>query len=79
MKAYFKQSTNWGLYWYSNVGDKHLTLRFAGNPSFMLEQYIEKHWVEEWQKRYFELLELLKWVWDNWKSPFVLYYNNLNN
>ena len=78
MKTYFKQSvTNW-LYWYTSLWDKHLTLRFSGNPSFLLEKFVNKHWVEQWQARYREVLELLKEVWDNWKSPFVLYSNELN-
>ena len=77
-KTYFKQSlTNW-LYWYTNLGDKHLTLRFAGKPSFLLERYIKKYGTEEWQARYQECLELLNEIWDNWKSPFVLYSNDLN-
>jgi len=79
MKIYFKQSVVSWLYWYTNLGDKHLTLRFAGKPSFLLEQYIEKHWLEEWRARYKELLELLKNIGDNGKSPFVLYHNDLNS
>lgn len=77
-KTYFKQSVVDWLYWYTNLGNKHLTLRFAGKPSFLLEQYIEKYWTDEWRARYKELLELLKGVWDNGKSPFVLYHNDLN-
>lgn len=77
-KVYFKTSLTNGLYWHTNIEDKHLTLRFAGKPSFLLEEYVKKHWTEEWQNRYQELLELLKDVGDDWKSPFVLYVNNLN-
>jgi hypothetical protein len=78
MKIYFKQSlVNW-LYWYTDLMDKHLTLRFSGKPSFLLEKFIKKHWTMEGQIRYQEVLELLNEVWDDWKSPFVLYVNQLN-
>lgn len=77
-KSYFKQNITDGLYWYMNLWDKHLTLRFAGKPSFLLEKLVDKHWEREWQVRYLEILELLKEVWDDWKSPFVLYTNDLN-
>lgn len=76
-KIYFKQSTTSWLFWHTNLDDKHLTLRFAGKPSFLLEKYVEKYWEEDWQKRYQELLLLLKEVGDEWMSPFVLYSNNI--
>ncbi len=83
MKSYFKQSLANGLYWFLNVGWQHFTLRFAGKPSFLLEKLIEKHGKEQWQIRYHEMLELLKSVWDDGRSPFVLYINekweNINN
>lgn len=79
MKTYFKTGMNSGLFWHTTLGDKHLTLRFAWRPSFLLEKYIDKHGLEEWQSRYQEMLELLKEVWDNWKSPFVIYSNELNS
>jgi len=44
----------------------------------MLEKYENKLWKEEWQARYQEMLELLHDIWDNGKSPFVLYENAIN-
>lgn len=76
-KKYFKQSIKNWLHWYTSVEDKHITLRFAWNPSFVIEKYKEKYWEEEGQNRYRELLMILKDIWDNNKSPFVLYINEI--
>jgi hypothetical protein len=76
-KKYFKQSIKNWLHWHLNLDDKHLSLRLAGNPSFLIEKYESKYWVEEWQNKYRELLIMLKEIWDDNKSPFVLYINEL--
>ena len=76
-KIYFKQSIDSWLYWHTNADNKHLTLRLAGKPSFLLERYIEKYGEKEWQLKYQELLVMLKEIWDTWMSPFVLYINDI--
>ena len=73
-KLYSKQTMKGWLHWYFDIGDTHVTMRLAWNPSLLLEQFRNKY-KEDWDKKYIELLEMLKTVWDNWKSPFVLYLN----
>jgi hypothetical protein len=75
-KVYLKQSIKNWLHWHTDVWDKHISLRLAGKPAFMLEKYIEKYWEDEWQKRYRELLIMLKEIGDNNRSAFVIYINN---
>jgi hypothetical protein len=73
-KVYSMQTLKGGLHWFFDIGKLHLTMRLAGNPSLVLEYYIKKYW-EKGKIRYLEMLEILKQVWDEWKSPFVMYVN----
>lgn len=73
-KIYSKQSINNGLHWYIDTNDSHITMRLAGNPSLLLEEY-RILYGEDGDKKYLELLEMLKAVWDKGKSPFVYYIN----
>lgn len=75
-KLYFKQSVKNWLHWYTAMWDKHLTLRLAGKPSFILERLTNEYGKDEAQKRYADLLLLLKEIGDDWFSPFVIYINN---
>lgn len=74
-KVYLKQSIKDWLHWFWDIWDKHISLRLSWKPSFLLEQYKKKHWDKEWEARYRELLLMLKDIWDNNKSPFVVYIN----
>ncbi len=74
-KKYFKQSINNWLHWHTTVWDKHISMRFAWKPSFLLEQFKNKYGEDEWQIRYRDLLLMLKNIWDSNKSPFVIYIN----
>lgn len=76
-KKYFKQSIKGWLHWYADIEWSHITLRLAGNPSFILEKYKNKYWDKEWQDKYRELLLILKDIGDNNKSPFVSYVNDI--
>lgn len=75
-KVYFNQSIKNGLHWHCNIWDKHISLRLAGKPAFLLEKYIAKYWDREWQIKYNELLVFLKEIGDSNFSPFVAYINN---
>ena len=77
-KFYSKQTIVWGLHWFFNIWVKHITMRFAGKPALILEYMENKYWKVEWQTRFKDLLEMLKEMWDNWKSPFVFYINDIN-
>lgn len=74
-KIYSNQTLKWWLHWFFDIDNKHITMRLAWNPSLLLEQYRERYW-KEWDKKYIELLEMFKVIWENGKSPFVFYINN---
>ena len=73
-KLYSKQTTQDWLHWYIDTDDLHITMRLAWKPSLLLEEY-RLLYGEDGDKKYLELLEMLKWVWDKGKSPFVFYLN----
>jgi len=75
-KKYLKQSIKNGLHWHTDVWDIHISLRFAGKPKFVLEEFQSFYWEKEWLERYKELIIILKKIWDNNFSPFVIYINN---
>lgn len=75
-KIYSKQTKVWWLHWFFDVENYHITMRLAGKPAFLLERFVKVYWKEEWQSRYLELLSMLDWLWEEGKSPFVLYINN---
>lgn len=74
-KIYSKQTSKSGLHWFFDTEDKHITMRLAGKPSLLLEEYRVKYW-EEWNARYIELLEMFQSIWVKGKSPFVFYIND---
>lgn len=75
-KVYMRQSIRNWLHWSADIWDKHLSMRFAGKPAFLLEKYVKKYWEKEWQNRYRELLLMFKEIWDSNFSAFVLYVND---
>ena len=75
-KVYMRQSIRNWLHWSADIWDKHLSMRLAGKPAFLLEKYINKYWEQEWQNRYREFLIMLKEIWDSNFSAFVLYVND---
>lgn len=76
-KIYSKQTLSWWLHWFFDLDDKHITMRLAGNPAFLLEKYQNRYWEVEWTLRFKELLEIIDEIgWDK-KSPFVFYINDI--
>lgn len=73
-KLYSKQTMKWGLHWFFDTWDQHITMRLAWNPSLLLEEF-RATYKDDWDQKYIELLEMLKNVGDNGKSPFVFYIN----
>lgn len=76
-KIYSKQTMKWWLHWFFDVWDLHITMRLAGKPAMLLEKY-RILYGKDWDAKYAELLNMLKEIWDNWKSPFVFYINEKN-
>jgi hypothetical protein len=74
-KIYSKQTLKGWLHWFLDIWEYHLTMRLAWKPALLLEKY-RKLYGSEWDKKYLELLWMLKEIWDDWKSPFVFYVND---
>lgn len=76
-KTYSKQTLKGWLHWFFDTNDQHITMRLAGNPSMLLEEYRKMYWDKwEWDEKYLEMLEMLQNIWERWKSPFVFYFND---
>ncbi len=75
-KIYLNQSIKDWLHWFWNIWDKHISMRLAWKPAFLLEQYTKKYWEKEWKEKYKELLLMLKDIWDNNMSAFVIYISD---
>ena len=77
-KIYVESSMNNWIHWYFD-DEHHYTIRLAGKPSLLLEEFIKEYWEEEWYKSYRDLLIFLNRITEKGKSPFVIYKNNLKS
>jgi len=77
-KIYVNTSDNWWVHWYFN-DVYHYTIRLAGKPSLLLEEFVNEYWQEDWPKRYRDLLLFFKRIEEKGKSPFVIYKNDLKS
>jgi hypothetical protein len=63
-----------GVYFVSKKRSSiNCTLRMAGNPKFILQEYIKRHGKEKGIEMYRELLDILYRCGGESFSPFVLY------